>query len=118
MMNATPIQIITLVLIGFLLFRLFSRANRKEISPRVALLWGLLWLGTGIVVFYPGLADEAARLLGLETATGIDLVAYVAVGFLFYLMFRLWIRFDRIEQNITKIVRQIAFLTDKDQNPS
>ena len=54
-------------------------------SLRRMLVWSLPWLGLGIVMLLPSLADEIARLLGLETATGIDLMAYVAVGVAFYL---------------------------------
>lgn len=116
MVNTTPIQIITLVLVFFVLVRLYFRVRNKEISLRAALIWGGLWLGTIIVVLYPGLADEVAHFLGLETATGIDFVAYVSVGMLFYLLLLFWLRLDRMEQNITKIVRHMALLEDKSQN--
>ena len=57
---------------------------------------------------YPSLADKIASYVGLQTATGIDLVVYIAVGLAFYLIFRLFVHIERIERDITKIIRHVA----------
>ncbi|OJI06363.1 hypothetical protein BK004_04045 [bacterium CG10_46_32] len=102
------IQIITTIVVLFLITRVGGRLKRREITFKEALFWALLWFGVGIVVLYPKLADRVASYIGLQTATGIDLVVYIAVGLAFYLIFRLFVHIERVERDITKIIRHLA----------
>lgn len=102
------IQLFTIVIVLVLLARIVSQLKRKQITLKEALLWGLIWFGVGVVVLYPKLTDQLAAYIGLQSAKGIDLVVYLAVGLVFYLVFRIFVRIERIEQDITKIVRQVA----------
>jgi hypothetical protein len=88
--------------------KLFQRYRRREISLRRAFFWVGLWLGVLVVMLWPGLADLAAAQLGIETATGIDFLVYVAVGVSFYLLFRVFVRLDDIERDLTRLVRHLA----------
>jgi hypothetical protein len=106
------IQIITIVVVLFLITRVGSKLKRKEITFKEAVLWGVLWFAVAIVVLYPQIADKVASYIGLQTATGIDLVVYIAVGLAFYLIFRLFVHIERIERDITKVIRHMA-LKDK-----
>jgi len=108
------IQIITTIVVLFLITRVGSKLKRKEITFNEAILWSVLWFSVGIVVLFPQIADRVAQEVGLETATGIDLVVYIAVGLAFYLIFRLFVHIERIERDITKVIRHIA-LKDKDE---
>jgi len=109
------IQIITTIVVLFLLTRVGSKLKRKEITFKEALFWGVLWFAVGIVVLYPQIADKAASYFGLQTATGIDLVVYLAVGLAFYLIFRLFVHIERIERDITKVIRHIALKDEHDK---
>src|SRR3989338_5761793 len=102
------IQIITIIVVLFLITRVGIKLKRREITFREALFWALLWFGVGLVVLYPQIADRAASYIGLQTATGIDLAVYIAVGLAFYLIFRLFVHIERVERDITKIVRHLA----------
>ena len=107
------IKILTLIFVTLLITRVGAKLKKKELTPKESLFWGILWFAVGVVVLYPSLADRLAAAAGLQTATGIDLVVYVAVGVVFYLVFRLYIRLDRIEHNLTKLARHLA-LRDND----
>lgn len=102
------IQIFTVAIVMWLLVRVFSKWRRSEMTIKEMILWSLLWLGVGVVVFYPKLTDKLAISLGLQSAKGIDLVVYVAVAVAFYLIFRIFVRIEHIEHNITKIISHLA----------
>lgn len=102
------IQIITTIVVLVLITRVGSKLKKREITFKEAVLWSVLWFGVGIVVLYPSLADRIASKIGLQTATGIDLVVYIAVALSFYLIFRIFVHIERIERQITKIVRTVA----------
>jgi hypothetical protein len=100
------IQIILLIFIFFVFLRIISKAKRKEITLRETFFWVVFWLlVTGAVVF-PRTTDIFAQKLGV--GRGADLLVYLAVIFLFYLVFRVFVQLEKIEKDITKIIREIA----------
>lgn len=107
------IQIITIIVVLFLITRVGTKLKRREITFKEALFWAILWFGVGMVVLYPQIADRVASSIGLQTATGIDLVVYIAVALAFYLIFRLFVHIERVERDITKIVRRLALKDDE-----
>ena len=109
------IQIITIIFVIILLSRVAAKLKRREITLNESLFWGLLWLAVGIVVLYPRLTDKLALAIGLQTAHGIDLVVYVAVAVVFYLVFRVFVRLEKIEREITKIIRHLAIRDKQDK---
>ncbi|TAK03553.1 DUF2304 domain-containing protein [Patescibacteria group bacterium] len=84
----------------------WRRARQGALSRRAAIVWSLVWLGAAVVVLRPEVADLFANVVGV--GRGSDAVLYVSVVALAYLMFRLFLRFDRLERDITKLVRRIA----------
>lgn len=107
------IQIITIIVVLFLITRVGAKFKRRDITFKEALFWAILWFGVGVVVLYPALADRIASYIGLQTATGIDLVVYIAVALAFYLIFRLFVHIERVERDITKIVRHLSLRDDE-----
>lgn len=102
------IQILTIIAVLYLLSRVGGQFKRKQITGKEALFWALVWFAVGVVVLYPKLTDRLASGLGLQSAKGIDLVVYAGVAVVFYLVFRIFIRLDRMERVITTIVRHLA----------
>lgn len=109
------IRITTLLVVLVLLLRLIQRYRRGEMSLRRTLFWSLPWVAAAIVMLSPELADRIAVRLGVVTATGVDFLVYVAVGILSYGFFRLFIRLDRIERDLTKLVRHVAIREASDE---
>jgi hypothetical protein len=100
------IQIILLIFIGFVFLRIFSRIKRKEITLKEGIFWSFFWVLVGLAVLFPKTTDLFAKTLGV--GRGADLLVYLAVIFLFYLVFRIFVHLEKIERNITKIIRKIA----------
>ncbi len=59
-----------------------------------------------VVVVWPEVASRFAGTVGI--GRGSDAVVYVAVAFLYYLVFRLVLKQRRLESNISDLVREIA----------
>jgi len=105
-------QIIGLIVIAYFLIRLYSQKKKKQINANEFYFWLVFWLIAGSAVLLLKQIDLLVRNLGF-TASGIDVLLYLAVVMLFYSVFRLRIRMARMEQDITKVVRKIAI---KDEN--
>lgn len=62
-------------------------------------------------VLEPGLTSYVARRLGI--GRGTDVVLYLSIALLFYLIFRLSIALEEIRREITELVRKIALKDEK-----
>ena len=67
------------------------------------LMWLALWLAGGVVIWWPDITMVIANNLGI--GRGVDLIFYVSIIILFYLIFRIYLKIEKMERNITKIVR-------------
>ena len=105
------IKIVLILFILFVISKVALRYKDKVISLQEFILWTIFWFGVSFVVIFPELTSIVANWLGV--GRGVDLVIYISVLILFYLVFRTLVRLDKIEKDITKIVRELAL---KDQN--
>jgi len=65
----------------------------------------LLFLITGVVfVIFNEITDKMAHFLGI--GRGADMIFYLGLLFLFFLMLKLYARLRRIEENLTELVRK------------
>jgi len=100
-------QIIALIIIAFFLARLFWQKQKKQINANEFIFWLVFWLLAAIAIISLKWIDKLVANLGFS-GSGIDILFYIAVIILFYLIFRLRLHLVKIEKNITKIVRNIT----------
>ena len=70
------------------------------------LFWGSLFSVAIVGVFDPKFTNFLAQQLGI--GRGVDVVLYVSVVLLFYLIFRTNVMLEDTRHEITKLVREIA----------
>jgi small membrane protein len=102
-------QIIQIVIVLFALFalsRAFLRFKDNALSIRDFLFWLVLWMGVITVAFMPQAVIRVSEFLGI--GRGVDMVLYLGMVTLFYLIFRLYVRIENQEKEITGVVRKIA----------
>lgn len=102
----TAFQIIVLIAILIILFKAGKRFFKKEISFLLFLIWAIVWLGVGAITVFPVIIENAAVYLGI--GRGVDLVTYVSIIVIFYVLFKIIIKQNKLEKNITEMVRNIA----------
>jgi len=105
------IQILAILFVSFVLWRVVNKFRRKELNVPEFLMWLFFWLAVGVAFITPESLTRLANLLGI--GRGADLVLYVAVMVVFYLMFRIFVRLEKMERDITKIVREKALKNKK-----
>lgn len=104
-------QIIALIIIVWFIARLFWQKKKNYIGANEFLFWLIFWLiAAGLIISLKSI-DRLVSGLGFS-GSGIEVLLYLSVAMLFYLVFRLRLKFEKIEKDITKIVKNIA-LKDK-----
>jgi hypothetical protein len=108
------IQFLLLLIIIIIALRLYAKFCARDITGRQFVLWLVIWLLAAIVVVWPDITVWIANRVGV--GRGSDLVIYLAIIFIFYSIFRLLLRLEKMEKNLTELVRQDALkkIDDKD----
>ena len=100
------IQIVLIVFFLFALLKVVGRFRSGELSIKGAVLWSLFWVGAAVVALLPNSAAYVAELVGI--GRGADLVVYVALVLVFFIIFRLMIKIEMLNKDITKLTRKIS----------
>jgi len=111
----TTFQISAFVFLGLALAATISFRLRRQASFRVAFAWSLLWIGAAIAIAWPQITVRVAHFLGI--ARGADLVFYLAILGMFVGFFAVYVRFRRMESEMTRIVRELALRNPKEPDP-
>jgi hypothetical protein len=108
-------SIIQILIVLFVIFAI-SRTIRQFRSGALTLLWlmvwALLWVAVGAITLTPQTTDVIASKLGV--GRGVDVVIYLSLIALFYLVFRLFTKIEDVEREITRLVRKLA-LEDEEE---
>lgn len=70
------------------------------------ILWIVFWIIILIFAFIPKITDPIAFVFGF--GRGLDLLFILGIVGCFYLIFRLYVKIDKLDQNITELVRKLA----------
>jgi len=109
-------MIFQILLIVFALFALAittKQYRKKKVSLYWYISWALLWAVVIIVALLPQATDPIAQLVGVER--GADLLVYIAIVVLAYGLYKVLVRLEKVQKEITEVVRKVAI--DKAQNP-
>lgn len=108
-----PAQYVFLALMVLFFVLTLRGRSLTDSRYRIRLIaWVFLWVGGAVAVLFPRLLSRVADYLGI--GRGVDVVLYVGMMALTYLVFRMMIRLYVIEREITTLVQHIA-LKDVDQ---
>ena len=99
-------QVFLIIFVVFAFSRSLLRYKDKTITLLELGFWTVIWILIVGIALLPHTTDFLTKPLGI--ARGIDLIVYGSIVLLYYLLFRLYIKMEQINQAITKIVRELA----------
>lgn len=98
---------IALTLFALLMIvRTYRQYHRHIVTRQWAMLWTLIWFLVIGVAIWPKTTDFLAAQVGV--GRGADLLVYLAILFLLFAQFRLFVRTQRLHEQQTELVRRIA----------
>ena len=97
------IQILFL-LFGFFML-LFAYFNKKSKRLKLDLVLFIYVTGIFLILFtlFPSTSTVFANILGISR--GVDVLIYLSLPLLFYLVFLLYVRLEELNKKLTKMVR-------------
>jgi hypothetical protein len=103
-MNA--FQFLVLGLLALLLRFTVVGVISVQMRKRIGVFWTVVWGGSAGVVVWPVSTVRVARLLGI--GRGADLLLYCSVLAMLVGFFYVYIRFRRMDRQLTLLVRELA----------
>ncbi len=100
------IQIFIVCFSLFAVTRVLRQFRQGAITIAWMIVWSVFWLFVGGVVLSPQTTDTLARLVGV--GRGVDFMIYSSIVALFYLAFRLFVKMEDLEREITRLVRKMG----------
>ena len=102
----TTFQLITLPALGVVMLLTVAAIRRRRLTGPVGVAWLLLWAAAALSVAFPTILVALANILGI--GRGADLVLYLSILFMFAGFFAVYLRFRRLDEQLTRIVRHLA----------
>lgn len=94
-------------IIAIIYGQLVLRVIKDKTSLIKILFWLFFWAGALVLIWLPqGTIDNIGQFFGVEK--GLDLVVYISIIILFYIVLRIYNKVDKLQKDITKLVREIA----------
>src|SRR3990167_4887384 len=106
-------QILFTIFALFAMGAVFRRRKEGHLGPKATIFWVLFWLAAIVVVLWPESASKIAEFFGI--GRGADLVVYASLAIVFYLLFKLNVKLDSLNRDITKVVRKNALEKPKQE---
>lgn len=96
-----------LIVLGSLgMLNLFVQLSKKNIEVSHSIKWFVAWMSMIVIAIEPEIANRLANLFGI--GRGADLIMYGAFIFLFFLIFKILLRLNKMDKQISKLVTHIA----------
>lgn len=106
-------QLILILIFAFFLLKTVLKWKQKELFFSETAGWMLLWILGLILAIKPDTASYFAKMLGI--GRGVDLAVYLALITLFYMQFRMMVRLEKNNREITKLTREKALGEKKEK---
>lgn len=97
-------QIIATVFAAAALLMVGERYRQKLLSFRTTCSWMLIWAAGLGLIWFPSSSQFLADTLGI--GRGVDLVMYCVLAFLLLMIFRLYVKIELLQRDITRVVRR------------
>lgn len=103
----------------FTIFAIISVWSKKRLgllSLGGVAFWVLFWLIAVVFVWWPDSTVKLANFFGI--GRGSDLVLYVSLVVIFYLLFRLSVKLELVNRYLTKVTRERSVLEALERDSS
>jgi small membrane protein len=100
------IQYVATAFILLIIIQLIIKLIKDRLAFLKISIWVFFWCLVLFFVWFPEFMLRIAELLGV--GRGVDVLIYVSLIFLFYLVFNQNSKIDKLNKEITKLVRVIA----------
>lgn len=105
-------QIIALAVIAYFLGKFIKQKRQRTITASEFIFWIMFWVAAAAAIIFIKQLDELVVAWGFSS--GINALLYLAVLFLFYLIFKMRLQIAKLDQNLTEMNRNLSLKDQED----
>lgn len=98
----------------FALTRVILRYRGGIVPLTGFIFWCSIFSLAIIGVIFPGYTSNLAKFLGI--GRGVDLVIYISIVLIFYLIFRIYVYVENLKREMTELIQKLALKDDNKKN--
>lgn len=98
------IKVLALLFTGLVIIKSYLSFRRHEESLVMFLFWSVTWVMVMVVAFYP---EVVTAILG-ERRVGIGTLVGMGVVFVYFVIYRVYVKADRIEKRLASLIQDQA----------
>ena len=98
-------QIFSLILAAITISKSYVDFRARRESLQMFVLWTITWTAIIVVALFPSIVN---LLIVPGGQVGIGRFLGMALVFMFFLLYRVYVKLERLEQQITTLVQEIA----------
>jgi small membrane protein len=99
-------KIFSILLAAIVISKSYVDVRARRESLQMFVVWIFTWLGIVVISLFPSIIPRMIQTLGGQA--GLGTFFGMALVFLFFLLYRIWTRLERIEQRLSAVVEQLA----------
>ena len=100
-------EILALIIIFLFIARISWQLHQKLIPRNQFIFWLFFWVICGILIVYIKKIDALVAGVGFSSS-GIQVLLYIAVALIFYFIFRIRLKLEKIESDISTLTHHYA----------
>jgi hypothetical protein len=108
-------KVLALVLAAIVISKSYVDFRTRVESLALFLFWSAAWTGIVIVALYPSIIDIGISYFG--RGTGVGTFLGMAIVLLFFLVYRIYAKLERLEQIVTRAIQETALREPWDHRP-
>lgn len=105
------LQIFFIISWVIILILWFDIAKKQKFNALHFIVFLGVWIGLLVFTFFPGILNAVWELFGIPSWA--DVLVYISIIFLIYFVLLLLRKVEQNNEDITKLVKEIAFLEAK-----
>lgn len=106
------LSILVSFFVAIVIAKLIKQRRANKLSNFSLLAWLFLWLAILLVFWQPEITSRLALALGVNR--GADLVVYLSIIVIMYLLYKIFVRLNKTDEVLTQLVRTDALKNVKD----
>src|SRR5262249_9035499 len=110
-------KVFAVILAVIVLAKSYVEFRTRTEPLQVFLFWTVTWTMIVVVALFPSIIQSIIAFTGGENA-GLGTFFGMAIVFLFFVVYRIYVKLERIEQKLTKAIQELALRDDWENKQS
>jgi small membrane protein len=99
-------KVFSVLLAGIAISKSYVDFRARVESLQMFLVWTFTWTGIVLVALFPSIVDIGLSSFG--SRAGLGTFFGMALVFLFFVVYRIYVKLDRLEQKLTKTIQELS----------